>query len=64
MYALNICVMLLFLEVCRVSGWGTTSEGGALSAKLLYTDLPVLSDEECGISYVDDELFPSMLCAG
>lgn len=51
-------------EVCRVSGWGTTQEGGGLSAKLLYTDLPVLSDGECGESYVDDELFPSMLCAG
>ncbi|KAG0715746.1 Trypsin-1 [Chionoecetes opilio] len=51
-------------EVCRVSGWGQTSEGGTLSSILLYTDLPVLSDEMCEESYVQDELFPSMLCVG
>ncbi|XP_050717480.1 trypsin-1-like isoform X3 [Eriocheir sinensis] len=51
-------------EICRVSGWGRMTEGGASSSTLLYVDLPVLSDEECAKSYVNDELFPSMLCAG
>lgn len=53
-----------FTEICRVSGWGRMTEGGASSSTLLYVDLPVLSDEECAKSYVNDELFPSMLCAG
>jgi secreted trypsin-like serine protease len=45
----------------RSIGWGVTG-GGNSSPRLLYVDLPLVSDAECGSSY--SPISPSMLCAG
>merc|ERR1711992_90214 len=49
-----------------VSGWGTTSSGGSISATLKQVTVPFVSDAECDSDYsayggVDDE---TMICAG
>ncbi|XP_047473553.1 trypsin-1-like [Penaeus chinensis] len=51
-------------EMCLVSGWGTTSEGGSSSNILQYTEIPVVSDRRCRATYTDDEIMDSMICAG
>jgi len=43
---------------------GTTTEGGSLSTRLLYTEIPTVSDASCQTDYGKDEIFESMLCAG
>jgi len=47
----------------RITGWGSTSEGGSLPFYLHFVDIPVVSDEECREGYGEDVL-DSMLCAG
>lgn len=47
----------------QVSGWGTTTENGAISNRLLYVDVPVLTDAECRRSYTNN-IRPGMFCAG
>ena len=49
-----------------VTGWGTTSSGGSISATLKQVTVPFVSDDECDSNYsayggVDDE---TMICAG
>lgn len=51
-------------EMCLVSGWGRTSEGGSSSDILQYTEIPVVSDRRCRATYTDDEIMDSMICAG
>nr|XP_045623273.1 trypsin-1-like [Procambarus clarkii] len=51
-------------ELCNVSGWGRTTEGGKASTILLYTQVPVLTDHDCREAYTQDEIMDSMLCAG
>jgi secreted trypsin-like serine protease len=49
----------------RVSGWGALSEGGPVSDKLMYVDVPVVSNDECNKpeSY-DGRISAQMFCAG
>jgi trypsin len=49
----------------RVTGWGAISEGGPASDKLLYVDVPVVSNTECNKpeSY-DGRVSDQMFCAG
>jgi len=50
--------------ICTVTGWGTTSQGGSLGRILQKVDVPVVSDERCGNAYGQEEIIPSMICAG
>jgi secreted trypsin-like serine protease len=49
----------------RVTGWGAISEGGPVSDKLLFVDVPVVSTTECNKpeSY-DGRITDQMFCAG
>jgi secreted trypsin-like serine protease len=49
----------------RVTGWGAISEGGPVSDKLLFVDVPVVSTAECNKpeSY-DGRITDQMFCAG
>jgi len=51
---------------CTVSGWGTTYYGifAPVSNDLLYTVVPVVSDDDCRADYGTLEIADSMLCAG
>ncbi|KAG8201092.1 hypothetical protein JTE90_028762 [Oedothorax gibbosus] len=46
-----------------VTGWGTTSQGGSLSAQLKAVDVPILPDAKCKEAY-QDAFQDTMLCAG
>lgn len=49
----------------RVSGWGTTSEGGPGSEKLLRVDVPVVSKDTCNKpDAYNGDITDAMLCAG
>ncbi|EFX71704.1 hypothetical protein DAPPUDRAFT_347781 [Daphnia pulex] len=54
--------------IVTVSGWGTTSYGGAASDELRSVDVPVVDDDTCNRAYggtaANPEVFPSMMCAG
>merc|ERR1712098_704962 len=50
--------------VCTVSGWGTTREGGSLGRVLQKVDVPVVSDDDCRVSYGSSSVYDSMICAG
>jgi len=48
-----------------VSGWGTTSEGGSLSAHLKAVTVPHVTDDECSENYGSNSIFGDvMICAG
>jgi secreted trypsin-like serine protease len=49
----------------RVAGWGAISEGGPVSEKLLFVDVPVITNAECNKpeSY-DGRVTDQMFCAG
>ncbi|KAK8761462.1 hypothetical protein V5799_027269 [Amblyomma americanum] len=53
-----------------VSGWGTTREGGSLSMDLMAVSVPVTSDVNCALQYVQASTLTSaydkqtMFCAG
>jgi secreted trypsin-like serine protease len=49
----------------RVTGWGAVSEGGSVSDKLLFVDVPVVSNADCNKpeSY-DGRISDQMFCAG
>jgi len=51
---------------CVVAGWGTTSEGGRQSDKLMQVISPIISDSDCtSPSYYGSEVQPDkMFCAG
>ncbi|XP_066953771.1 trypsin-1-like isoform X1 [Macrobrachium rosenbergii] len=51
-------------EMCVVTGWGSTHEGGGVSHIMRYTEIPVISDQHCRDFYILDEIFDSMVCAG
>merc|ERR1712061_550674 len=51
-------------HMCTVSGWGTTSEGGALARILQKVDVLVVSDDDCRDSYGQNDIADSMICAG
>ena len=53
-----------FTGTALVSGWGTTREGGGLPATLQKVDVPIVSDDDCRISYPGDWIADSMMCAG
>jgi len=46
-----------------VTGWGTTSEDGALAAELQEVTLPIVSQATCAKAYGDD-LSDNLFCAG
>jgi hypothetical protein len=49
----------------RVSGWGAISEGGPVSEKLLFVDVPVISNAECNKPEAyDGRVTTQMFCAG
>jgi len=52
--------------MCTVTGWGTTNEnGGFLPNKLHKVEVPVVSDEDCNVSYEGtNPILDSMICAG
>jgi len=47
----------------RVSGWGTTSEGGSISAALRYVEVPVVDRATCNTIY-GGKISDNMFCAG
>ncbi|KAL8591339.1 hypothetical protein ACOMHN_052605 [Nucella lapillus] len=51
-------------ETAYVMGWGTTSEGGSASRRLLEISKPVLTDNECRSAYGADFDSSTMLCSG
>ncbi|KAL4883156.1 trypsin-like cysteine/serine peptidase domain-containing protein [Aspergillus karnatakaensis] len=51
--------------IATVSGFGATSEGGASSSRLLYVDVPIVSNSECASLYSGfNEITDAMICAG
>jgi len=48
----------------KVSGWGTTSESGSLSATLKTVDIPTVSREQCNSQYGAGRITDTMFCAG
>ena len=49
----------------RVTGWGAISEGGSVSEKLLFVDVPVISNAECNKpDAYDGRVTDQMFCAG
>lgn len=51
-------------EMATVAGFGRTSEGGALSSKLLQTDVPLLDQAECRRLYGAHRITEANFCAG
>jgi secreted trypsin-like serine protease len=49
--------------LAKVTGWGTTSEGGSLATVLKVAEVPVISDEQARAAYGDD-VADSMIGAG
>ncbi|KAM4535806.1 serine protease 27-like isoform 2-T2 [Fundulus diaphanus] len=47
---------------CWVTGWGTTSFGGAISQTLQEVDVPIVSNSRCSQTYTT--LTDNMVCAG
>lgn len=47
-----------------VSGWGTTTEGGATPDILQVVTVPIVSDADCRVAYGESDIFDSMICAG
>ncbi len=43
---------------------GTTEEGGSVSEKLRYVEVPIVSDEYCKKCYGESEITSKMICAG
>ncbi|XP_045602629.2 trypsin-4 [Procambarus clarkii] len=50
--------------VCTVIGWGATIHNGNSNNKLQKVDVAVVSDETCRLSYGQEAVEPSMMCAG
>ncbi|KAG7486041.1 transmembrane protease serine 6 [Solea senegalensis] len=50
-------------QVCWVTGWGSLHEGGSASNVLQKVNVPLVSQEDCILSY-GQLLTPTMLCAG
>jgi secreted trypsin-like serine protease len=50
--------------MAKVTGWGTTSEGGFISNVLKVASVPVISDEEARAAYGDADVADSMIGAG
>jgi trypsin len=48
----------------RVSGWGTTSEGGSIPAGLRYVDVPIVARATCNTAYGGNQITANMFCAG
>lgn len=51
-------------EQATVTGWGTTSFGGAASKRLKQVTLPVWSNSECASAFPTHTIERGMLCAG
>ncbi|KAK3088910.1 hypothetical protein FSP39_025326, partial [Pinctada imbricata] len=51
-------------EMCVVTGWGTTSEGGSVSDRLQEVYKPLLSESTCSSKLGNSFKLNSMLCAG
>ncbi|XP_037941356.1 trypsin eta-like [Teleopsis dalmanni] len=47
-----------------VTGWGTTTESGLSSQKLLEVEVPIVSNEACNVAYGEGRITDAMLCAG
>jgi trypsin len=51
-------------QINTVSGWGTTSESGSLSATLKTVDIPTVSRADCNSQYGSGSITQTMYCAG
>lgn len=48
----------------KVSGWGTTSQGGSLPAQLMTVDVPAVDRKTCRERYSATDITEQMICAG
>lgn len=55
---------LVFNNIVRVAGWGTTSSGGSVSDQLRYVDVPVTLQSTCKVKYFPTVITDQMVCAG
>ncbi len=52
-------------SLLTVTGWGKTSEGGAISTRLRQVSVPLIDKAQCnGPNYYDNQVTAGMLCAG
>lgn len=53
-------------KTCYAAGWGTTTESGSISNRLLEVDVPIISDAACNALGTQGSHFKgtTMLCAG
>ncbi len=49
--------------LATTAGWGTTSEGGSASAKLMKVDVPMVNAKNCEAAY-PSKITQRMICAG
>lgn len=47
-----------------VTGWGSTREGGNVTANLRQARVPIIADETCEDDYTSDMIIETMICAG
>ncbi|XP_041364863.1 trypsin-like [Gigantopelta aegis] len=50
--------------IVKVSGWGTTTEGGSTPSILQVAEKPILEDNECTKAYGNEYKASTMICAG
>jgi secreted trypsin-like serine protease len=50
-------------EMCTVSGWGTTSEGGSIASTLQYVRVPIVDRDTCS-GMMRRRIFDGEICAG
>ena len=51
-------------KTLKVSGWGTTSQGGGTPEVLHSVNVPVISNSKCKNLYGSNKITNAMLCAG
>lgn len=51
-------------KICWITGWGTIKEGGSSAPKLREAQVPLVKTVDCKISYGENGIDDTMLCAG
>ena len=49
---------------CYITGWGTLASGGSQPLYLQEASVPIVSQEQCRLSYGSARIHDSMICAG
>ena len=49
---------------CYITGWGTLASGGSQPLYLQEASVPIVSQEQCKLSYGSAKIHDSMICAG